>query len=65
MTAPKANNDENGVDLDGGETGSNESALKMASKTQAVVQWISVRNIGKLNPTFPITCIVGEIRQTK
>lgn len=37
MTAPKANKDEKGVDLDGGEAGSNESALKMASRTQAVV----------------------------
>lgn len=37
ITAPKANNEENGVDLEGGDTGSNESVLKTASKPQAVV----------------------------
>lgn len=37
MTAPKENSDEKGVDLDGGETGSIASALKMANRIQAVV----------------------------
>lgn len=35
MTAPKANKDENGVVLEGGETGSNENTLKKASNIQA------------------------------
>lgn len=35
MTAPKLNNEEKGVDLEGGATGSNDNALKMASRIQA------------------------------
>lgn len=36
ITAPSANREENGVVLDGGETGSTESVLKMASRSHAV-----------------------------
>lgn len=56
MTAPRAKSEENGVDFEGGEAGSSKNILKIASRTQAEVQWINVRKIGKLNPTFPITC---------
>lgn len=37
MTAPSANKEENGVVLDGGDTGSTESVLKMASRSHAVM----------------------------
>jgi len=37
MTTPKANKEENGVDLDGGDAGSSESALKIASRNHEVV----------------------------
>lgn len=37
MTAPRENKEENGVVLEGGETGSNDNALKMASRNQAVM----------------------------
>lgn len=37
MTAPRQNKEENGVVLEGGETGSNDNALKMASRNQAVM----------------------------
>lgn len=37
MTAPKENNEENGVDLDGGDAGSIERALKIDIRIQAVM----------------------------
>jgi hypothetical protein len=37
ITAPSANIEENGVVLDGGDTGSTDSALKIASKIHAVM----------------------------
>lgn len=37
MTAPNEKSEEKGVVLDGGETGSRESALKMARRSHAVV----------------------------
>lgn len=37
ITAPNANREENGVVLDGGDTGSTASALKMARRTHAVM----------------------------
>lgn len=36
MTAPKAKMEEKGVVLEGGETGSSDSVLKIAIRTQAV-----------------------------
>jgi len=36
MTEPKTNKEKKGVDLEGGEAGSKENALKMAIRTQAV-----------------------------
>lgn len=35
MTTPKEKREEKGVVFEGGEAGSNENALKMASRTQA------------------------------
>jgi len=35
MTAPKAKREEKGVDLEGGEAGSSDNALKIASRTHA------------------------------
>jgi len=37
ITAPSANIEENGVVLDGGDTGSTESALKIARRIHAVM----------------------------
>lgn len=37
MTAPRENKEENGVVLEGGETGRIDNALNMASRNQAVM----------------------------